>query len=88
MDYALAKQLKDAGFPHTWDRWGAFKLGVGYPTLSELIEACGDDFRALIYGESADFPGKKWCAQATNAQMCFDTPETAVANLWLALNKK
>lgn len=48
MNYELAKQLKDAGFPQKGE--GIFEGGEGTdelpdvysPTLEELIEACGD----------------------------------------------
>lgn len=64
------------------------------PTLSELIAACGDH----LVGLSRMWEGKwltGWCAIYTkNPVDSFhsviegDTPEEAVANLWLALNKK
>ena len=63
MDYNLAKQLKDAGLPQgerspyclkckVWKTYSCFKEGhktdfIRIPTLSELIEACGDGFRGL-----------------------------------------
>jgi hypothetical protein len=94
MNYELAKQLKDAGFPFKYvgisnvpkdngvvfiDRQEAYE----YPTLSELIEACGEDFRCLIKD------GKDgWCVQGDNFQWKDKTPEEAVAKLWLELNKK
>lgn len=72
------------------------------PTLSELIDACGEDFAELV--RSNDYETKPmWRAYMT--EEAFDktgidcvvdcdgyeigeTPEIAVANLWLALNKK
>jgi hypothetical protein len=52
MDYKLARKLRDAGFPQKAP--GYFdvpSLGeappVKFPTLSELIEACGDGFFSL-----------------------------------------
>jgi len=69
------------------------------PTLSELIEACGDGFGYLVR-----FPdGTKWRVEknrkweAIGYPKSYDcnktsfykkTPEEAVANLWLELNKK
>lgn len=59
-----------------------------YPTLSELIEACGDCGFALIQA------GKEWRAYSGYADddYSFDgqgkTPEEAVAKLWLILNNK
>jgi hypothetical protein len=119
MDYKLAKQLKDAGFPFR-SYFGAMKENaviVGHnlisfmegdiyfvPTLSELIEACGGDFRGLTRFDK-DHPFFKergeWHAwsdiergfqRISETQVCEDyirgygeTPEEAVAHLWLAL---
>lgn len=56
MEYELAKQLKEAGFPqreHTSDRAYMFDRGsavgetVYFPTFEELIEACGPKFGRL-----------------------------------------
>ena len=56
------------------------------PTLEELIDACGDGFERLV--RSVD--GKEWRAYSKNAsnQQTGKTPSEAVANLWLALQKK
>lgn len=65
---------------------------VYFPTLSELIEACGNKFEAFERHEHAQ--GTKWCAvgyiDGEDDVRVFTekTPEEAVANLWLALNKK
>lgn len=66
------------------------------PTLSELVEACGEDFACL--GKQNSPPGTrtgKWIALTSTDPMYNryperegDTPEEAVARLWLALNKK
>ena len=104
MEYKLAKELKDAGFPQA-DPNQAFNVGtfqyIGdnsnketlcyIPTLSELIEACGDKFDAL--GKCKDDGMSKivdgWIAvDEDNKRRWGKTPEEAVANLWLALNKK
>ncbi len=63
------------------------------PTLSELIEACGEKFEELInlkdkwicYGGGKDIIKgvEQWHAFGEGS-----TPEEAVANLWLELNKK
>jgi hypothetical protein len=53
MDYELAKQLIDAGFPKKTDgpdgffvhAKGQFAAVANPPTLEELIEACGKPFR-------------------------------------------
>lgn len=89
ISYELAKQLENAGFPmkHAW--WGiendGSKFLIGPPSLSELIEACGDKFGMLekIYDKN------QWhCRPCTGKCMYFSTPEEAVARLWLELNKK
>lgn len=104
MDYNLAKQLKDNSFPVNGD--GKFIEGnieedetgiittnsVYIPTLSELIEVCGDRFESLIY----DYFEKQFTANGiivfSNedelASSFGKTPEEAVAKLWLELNKK
>ena len=97
MTYELAKQLKDAGFPgsNSWfDNDGKyFTQGADLVqiTLSELIEACGLRFISLrqfvaywsAVGGRVDVRNSKahWIGQG-------QTPEEAVAKLWLELNKK
>jgi len=57
MDYALGKQLKDAGFPQKEPNGfsgiiahseGVADDTVYYPTLEELIEACAFDLGKII----------------------------------------
>ncbi len=56
---------------------------VKIPTLSELIEACGEEFNNMFHIE------KKWrCCSFQDEDVMGNTPEEAVANLWLELNKK
>jgi hypothetical protein len=99
IDYMLANELKDAGFPQGGKgRWlvdprqivarGGDRAYV--PTLEELIEACGENFAWLHQSVKS----KKWAAQ----DFIYDdegphsgqgsTPTEAAARLWLALNKK
>jgi hypothetical protein len=60
---------------------------VNVPTLSELIEACGESFRDLSCYHGA--PDDQWEARGlTEEQERGSSPEVAVANLWLALNSK
>lgn len=99
MKYKLAKQLKKAGFKQEdWEKWredghipkyeGGGKDEVLIPTLSELIEACGDRFMGICREDN------KWRAcDAFNHDNSLDgvcsygkTPKTAVAKLWLKLN--
>lgn len=87
MTYELAKQLKDAGFPHS-KYWQIINGNMWCddseaPTLSELIEACGDGFGYLEKNFS-------WWARDSEEQFLEcrgKTPEEAVAKLWLTLNK-
>lgn len=64
------------------------------PTLEELIEACGDDFGEVGLAGSYEDRGRwraslGWdgCGGYEN-DVYAQTPTEAVANLWLALNKK
>lgn len=117
MDYTLAKKLKDAGFPV--DCGQTFCDGCEYfpadgdfkgewchvPTLSELIEACGDDIESIVLQKADGYLMKRcWRAYPTESAyvekmkgdcvvdccgyITGSTPEEAVANLWLELNKK
>lgn len=60
------------------------RLTVYSPTLSELIEACGDDFDELDRNDK-----QSWVAENHKKGWAFVgyTPEEAVAKLWLKLNK-
>jgi len=100
MDYELAKKLKDAGFTQTHKD---ITLSIAkdmqseeclVPTLSELIEACGNvTIRLQSYWNGNDL---MWQADTCGNFRDYDhvldksevgsTPEEAVANLWLALN--
>lgn len=100
MNYKLAKQLQDAGFPDS-ENW--YEDGIGFvksegeylhevefevPTLSELIEACGDKFRDL------SLMSQDWITYGFRIELDElytargKTAEEAVAKLWLELNKK
>lgn len=101
MTYELAKELKDAGFlQRTLGDYDGQECGheegehtrecrVACPTLSELIEACGEDFSSLTLTKTM------WRARAANfirmGELVVDAvstiPEEAVARLWLALNR-
>ena len=67
---------------------------VKIPTLSELIEACGDRFFSLFQCKGHAGNGHCWKADAEDSMgrvtiAAFDhpTPEEAVANLWLKLHE-
>jgi len=97
VDYQLAHDLRDAGFPQIGrgtqigpsDKlvWRAGDR-VYMPTLSELIEACGKRFWML---EACDLEAGNWHASGYAAAKIEDaygsSPDEAVARLWLALNK-
>lgn len=74
-----------------------FQTVIEIPTLSELIEACGENFGTLSQYSFPGTDGNKFLASCqykpgdiqqkyTDAEG--STPEEAVARLWLALNKK
>ena len=89
MNYELAKQLKDVGFPQTGDNQNGYANDGGYePLLSELIEACGDDLEEIKQMKESDLVSYKWEAYTNGYYVVGSTPEEAVANLWIALNKK
>lgn len=113
MDYKLAKQLKDAGFPQEGrdylcpdsckepSMWHDNHT-VLLPTLSELIEACGDGKRIVLYGPGTVDQGEWYWGPSETQWFVYyqypgkgmkseegfgSSPEEAVARLWLELNK-
>lgn len=89
MNYALAKKLKDSGFPQKeWTHSSGIKpneIKWYEPSLSELIESCGEPFFLetcpnWIAGKTRGMDGITGCVASI--------PEEAVANLWLVLNKE
>ena len=105
MNYELVKKLKDAGFPHTCNTYcrdGYYgdevccssehtmeRDKICVPTLSELIEACGEKFMGLVKFEKG-FKASGFDKKSDHPVHVKDgdTPEEAVATLWLALNEK
>jgi len=98
MDYELAKELQKAKFPKSKDwvehstlmKGNYFMVdGYGVPNLSELIEACGEEFEMLTKrDDNIDTETAKWMAYSReeDADSCDGkSPEEAVANLWLLL---
>lgn len=92
MNYELAKELKDAGFPENVANYSvAGRHGLlFFPTLSELIEACGRIWVGPCeLGWHSGFDGHPFShLDEKRPQGCGATPEEAVARMWLALNKK
>lgn len=85
--------LKAESKGRTWGDVGVVGLEEHYtyfPTLSELIEACGKDFECMYHRVNVEtYETLKWAAHAFFEKTGVgDSPEEAVANLWLALNKK
>ena len=102
MDYSLARELKDAGFPNirigdyfehtmgshsdTTDSEPCYCNQDRFPNLEELVEACGARLHCLR--RLAD---DHWEAQAGPFDFGvrgFKTPLETVARLWLALRSK
>lgn len=92
LSYSLAKELKEAGFRQSERARAQQEAGYEYvsiPNLAALIEACGGNFGAL--GREPDC----WVAceyvsddgEWKNA-VEGETPEDAVARLWLLLNQR
>lgn len=84
MNYELAKELKDAGYPQDGRKYPDTAeerdgVLVEFPLLSELIEAVKE------YIHSIEFRFDFW---EVNNEYQGSTPEEAVARLWLSLNKK
>ena len=89
LSYETARNLKDAGwatycketvYGHDQDFGGHY---LEAPTLSELIEACGEEFHGLYKSEGENLffafsPEEKSGVEG-------ETPEEAVANLWIEL---
>jgi len=100
MNYGLAKQLMDAGFPQGGKGSWAHPTNVlvmrsgdrmYVPTLEELIEVVEEDIRCEMF--LLRFDKGKWTAQIVNASTLIsseecDTAIEAVARLWLGLDKR
>jgi len=95
MNYELALELKENGFPQkgcNWDYSHEHDKGqfVYFPNLSELTEACTNTMEEkCIYRLEYDWFERSWEANAGTANEHYKsygkTPTEAVARLWLAL---
>ena len=97
MDYSLAIELKNAGFPQGGTgRWivdpSLIVVRTGdrayIPTLSELIEECGENFETLVRYKDGTYRAYRRNGPEDLQAIPSNTPTEAVARLWLALNKK
>lgn len=99
MNYELAKELKDAGFPFDFGNATVLDVFPSYtsfdrtPNLEELIEACGNEFtnlsRTFLKDGTTTDSKEKWAALGMSIPDSYGiTPKEAVARLWLALKKK
>ncbi len=96
MNYELTNEMREAGFifrnfddiDHILSepiiRFPNRPKDSRLPTLSELIDACGGKFGALLVGPGLDL----WTARGNGVEIHAPTKEEAVARLWLSLNKK
>jgi hypothetical protein len=103
MDYSLAKELKDAGFPQDGKDCKAYSdindstlvERIVHPTLPELIEACPKQLGTATFVLGSANQGQAWvaCYFDFRVNRCAElnetgqTPEEAVARLWLALRR-
>jgi hypothetical protein len=95
MDYTLAKALDVAGFPNLrggecWDVEGPQGERLNVPTLAEMIRACGAVSGLHHYTNvgtdycwSSGYDGRHHVYEGEG-----QSPEEAVARLWLQLNNK
>lgn len=87
MEYKLSKELQDAGWVY---KDGSCSVGpTATPTLEELIEAIGANLYSLHRELIPGHFDPVWIAHATaGLKSVHPDAETALARLWLALNKK
>ena len=95
LSYEKCKELKEAGFPQTEDPNVCGHCGDGgpnndvrMPTLSELIEACGDRLYNIDFLHDMNLVIARGYGKNEIIEMQATNPEEAVANLYLALKKK
>ena len=98
MNYELALELREAGFPGTFT--GECKTGCNVPnedltdfaycpTLEELIDVCGDGSFNLHHRKDGVWEVEVFYKTISQIMtVTGKTPTEAVAHLWLALNKK
>ncbi len=92
LSYSIAKELKNAGFSQSERARAQQQAGYEYvsiPNLAALIEACGGNFGALGR-ETACWVACEYVSDDGEWKNAFEgeTPEDAVARLWLSLNQR
>ena len=96
MDKELVKELYASGFTCPGNSTQFYEypgVSLAIPLLSELIEACGDDFGYLLKSRLA--MGEWQCSNESTGNIVNIkkiivkglSPEEVVARLWLELNK-
>jgi hypothetical protein len=86
MNYELVKKLKDAGFPFDFKESKMGDDTYTFPSFSELVKACGESFQMLtVRSPSVNRFFQAYSQENDTAEG--KTPEEAIANLWLRLNK-
>ena len=95
MDYALAKQLADMGFPQGGKGGWLFDPScivvrstdrVYNPTLEELIEGCGSNFH-MLENFCQRSTGYTWIAKGAGFTGSGAAPTEAVAMLFLLMRR-
>ena len=77
MNAQFLAQLRLANFPRHDDE--------AVPTCAELVAACGDELEKVEWERSTS----EWTAySATGSPYSGQTPEDALANLWLATHRQ
>jgi hypothetical protein len=91
LSYELAKQLKEAGFPNVLLQNTPDEI-INYndcpeciPTLSELIDACREDNGLFVMAIEKSSKGNSTTVGISGLSESGDSPEEAVAKLWLNL---
>ena len=84
MDYKLVQKLRAADFPFDFRESIMDDDTYNYPSLSQLIEACGDDFLSLTKHGNTLWQTNWKVGMA--GETAGRTAEEALVNLWLKLH--
>jgi hypothetical protein len=72
----------------TSGHWKVRDTDISIPSLNELIKACGDEFGGLKYFPNEMSNKFRAYNQPITISINADTPEMAVAKLWLTLHQQ